>query len=99
MAVYQVKTNGEEPHKWKVETFANISGDETFVKHVGELHTEVDATLIEGQQRDDVKHAIMVILTDGLMPSFVELEQIRASVGKDMPIKADIHPKREISAQ
>jgi hypothetical protein len=87
MSVYRVKAEpGVEPYKWKIEKFAEISGDEKFVRHVTELSTILSATLIEGQQRDDVKTAIMTVLSDGLMPAFAELEKIRASDGKPMPI-------------
>ena len=87
MSVYRVQPKpGEEPHKWKVEKFAEIGGDETFVRHVTELATILDATLIFDKQREDVKSAIMTILTDGLMPAFSELEKIRASDGKALPL-------------
>lgn len=87
MAVYRVEPKpGEEPHKWKVEKFAEISWDEVFVRHVTELNAIVDATLIFGQQREDLKSAIMTILTDGLMPAFTELEKIRAFDGKSLPL-------------
>lgn len=87
MSVFRVKAEpGKEPSDWKVEKFADTDGNEMFIRHVGELRTIVDATLIFGQQREDVKSAIMSILTDGLMPAFNELEKIRASKEKRMPL-------------
>jgi hypothetical protein len=87
MSVYRVKPKpGEEPHKWKVEKFAEIGGDETFVRHLTELTTVLNATLIFDEQREDVNNAIMAILIDGLMPAFAELEKIRASHGKPLPM-------------
>ena len=87
MVVYRVEPKpGEEPNKWKVEKFAEVGWDETFVRHVTELCTIVDATVIFGQQREDTKIAIMTILTDGLMPAFAELEKIRAFDGKPLPL-------------
>lgn len=86
MSVYRVEPKpGEEPNKWKVEKFADIGWDEKFVRHVTELTTIVDATMIFGQEREDLKSAVMTILTDGLMPAFAELEKIRASDGKALP--------------
>jgi hypothetical protein len=87
MSVYRVQPKrGGDPHKWKVEKFAEIGWDETFVRHVTELATICDATLISNRQREDVKIAIMTILTDGLMPAFSELEKIRASDGKALQL-------------
>ena len=87
MAVYRVEPKfGEEPNKWKAEKFAEIGWEETFVRHVTELCTIVDASLIFDQQREDVKHAIIAILTDGLMPAFLELRKIRAFDGKPLPL-------------
>src|SRR5438445_6465670 len=87
MSVYRIEPKpGEEPHKWKVEKFAEIGWNETFVRHVTELCTIVDATTIFGQQRENVKSAIMTVLTDGLMPAFAQLEKIRASDGKQLPM-------------
>jgi hypothetical protein len=86
-AVYRVEPKpGEEPYKWKVEKFAEIGWDEAFVRHVTELCTVLNATLIEGKQREDVNNAIMAILTDGLMPAFAELEKIRAFDGRSLPV-------------
>jgi hypothetical protein len=87
MSVYRVKAEpGEEPNEWKVEKFAEISGDEKFVRDVCELRTVLNATLIQGKQREDVKDAILTILFDGLMPAFRELQKIRAAEGKQLPI-------------
>jgi hypothetical protein len=77
---------GVEPNKWKVEKFADISWNETFVRHVTELGTVLNATLIFDKQREDVQSAIMTILTDGLLPAFAELEKIRAFDGKPLPV-------------
>lgn len=87
MAVYRVEPKpGEEPYKWKVEKFAEIGWDETFVRHITELCTVLNATLIEGKQREEVNNAIMTILMDGLLPAFGELRKIRAFDGKQLPI-------------
>lgn len=87
MAVYRVEPkHGEEPNKWKVEKFAEIGWNEKFVRDVCELKTVLEATLIFDKQREDVSHAIVTILTDGLMPAFQELEKIRAAEGKQIPL-------------
>jgi hypothetical protein len=87
MSVYRVNPKpGEEPNKWTVEKFADINGDEKFIRHMHELSTIVDATMIFGQQREDIKNAVSSILLDGLMPAFAELEKIRASKVKSLPL-------------
>jgi hypothetical protein len=86
MAVYQVKNNGLEPNKWPVVKFADIGGDEPFVKQILELATIVDAGLIEGNERENLKEAVVSILVDGLMPAFAELEKIRALAEKNIPL-------------
>lgn len=87
MSVYRVKAEaGKEPRDWKVEKFAEIGWNEKFVRDMTELSTVLNATMIFGQQREDVNDAIGTILMDGLMPAFRELEQIRAAEGKQLPI-------------
>jgi len=87
MSVYRIVPKpGEEPHEWRSEKFEEINGDEMFIRHVTELHTIVDATLIVDQQRDDVKSAVTSILLNGLMPAFAELQNIRASHRRPLPL-------------
>lgn len=86
MAVYRTQHhNGLEPNKWKIEKFADI-GFEEFVKALLELTLIVDAGTIEEPRRQEVKDAIMAVLIDGLMPTFLELQQIRASLHKELPL-------------
>lgn len=86
MSVHTIEIKpGEERSKWKVVKFADI-GDELFVKRMLELPAILEAGAIEGQQREDTKEALISILIDGLMPAFSELQQIRASMGKGMPV-------------
>jgi hypothetical protein len=87
MSVFRIEPkSGVEPNKWKVEKFADIGWGEKFVRHVTELGTVLNATLIFDKQREDVNNAIMTILTDGLMPAFAELEKIRAFQVKPLPV-------------
>ena len=87
MSVHKVEMEeGEEPYKWKVIKVADIGGDEEFTKQMLELSTVLEAGMIEGTQREEVKHALVSILIDGLMPAFVKLEEIRVSVDQEMPL-------------
>jgi hypothetical protein len=87
MSVHKVEMKeGEEPYKWKVIKVADIGGDEEFAQQLLELTTVLEAGMILGPQREEVKHAIVSILIDGLMPAFLKLEEIRASVGRAIPL-------------
>jgi len=76
----------EEPYKRKTVRVAEVDGNEEFTKQMLELTTVLEAGMILGPQRKEVKHAIVVTLMDGLIPAFLKLEEIRASVGKDLPL-------------
>ena len=87
MSVYRIVPKpGEEPHKWKVETFANIDGNEIFIRHINELCEILGATSIRDQQREDAKYAILSVLFDGLMPAFAELQKIKTLEEKSLPL-------------
>jgi hypothetical protein len=87
MSVYRMAPKpGEHPRNWKIEKFAEIGWDERFVRDMCELRRILYATTIPDPQREAVNDAIMIVLTDGLMPAFSELEKIRASEGKAMPV-------------
>lgn len=80
MGIYRMKVeHGVKPSEWPAEHFANVGSDEEFVKRFTELPTIVDAGTIQGQQREDVKHAILNVLMEGLVPAFSELQQIRTA--------------------
>jgi hypothetical protein len=87
MTLHKLEMNpDEEPYKWKVVKVADVSGDEEFTKGMLELPTILEAGTIEGPRRDEVKHAIVCTLIDGITPAFLKLEEIRASSGKDLPL-------------
>lgn len=76
-----------EPNKWQVRLLANVGMGEEFVKRMTELHALVDAGEIVEPQRQVVKEAITEILTEGLMPAFLKLREIRASArNKEVPL-------------
>ena len=74
------------PSNWKVEKFADVGASEPFVNQFLELFDILGATLIRKAEKERVENAIGTVLTDGLMPTFLELRSIRASVGKDLPL-------------
>lgn len=69
------------------QLYADIGVNEEFVRElVLELPEILDATLVLGEDREKVRHAILDISLQGLMPAFEGLRQIRNSVGTNLPI-------------
>ncbi len=78
---------GKPPAKWKVEHFADVGASEEFVQQLMlEMSELLDGTTIPEPKRAEVKHAIMTISTEGLLPAFENLKRIRASLTKQMPV-------------
>lgn len=97
MAVYKMESNGLPPNKWPVVKVADVDGTEEFIKQMMNLHRLVDAGSIYDPQRAAVKSALTSILMDGLMPAFLELQQIRASVGMDLPLMNREQPYEDLA--
>jgi len=78
---------GKPPSAWKVEHFADVGASEEFVQQLMlEMSELLDGTTIPEPKRSEVKHAIMTISTEGLLPAFENLKRIRASLTKQMPV-------------
>jgi len=87
MAIHKmIAVDGLPPNKWPVEHVADVDYDEPFVKDIMEISPVVDATSLSSEEREAVKHAIVSVVMDGLVPAFLDLRQIRMSVGKKIPI-------------
>lgn len=86
MAIHKMTPNGPEPSKWPVELYADVGADEEFVKRMIELPQLVDAGQISGQQREEVRHAIIQILMEGLIPAFLKLREIRGLKSRSLPL-------------
>lgn len=74
-----------EPNKWVLTKFADFGASEQFVSEFLELFDLLGSTHIPEQQKKLANDAIGTILVDGLSPTFLELQAIRASVGKELP--------------
>lgn len=99
MSLYKAEMNGQEPNKWPVVKVADIGYDEEFVKQIVELRPLVDAGMIDDPQRANIKEAITSVLVDGLMPAFLDLQKIRASVGRDLPLMNQLQPYEDFSGK
>lgn len=76
----------KEPNEWKVTHFAGFGTSEEFVEtFTGEILELVDASLIFGAEREAIKNAIMILVTEGLMPAFEHLRKIRLSIANPVP--------------
>jgi hypothetical protein len=74
------------PKDWKVMKLADVGTDERFVRETLELFDLLNGTMIEGKRREESRDAIGTILTDGLIPTFLELRGIRESKNRDLPL-------------
>ena len=70
-------TDKLSPNEWQVAKFADVGMSEEFVREFVELFDIIGATTIVDDQRSGVTDAIGTTLTDGLIPAFLELRQIR----------------------
>jgi hypothetical protein len=85
------------PKQWKVAAFANVGTDEAFVREMLEVLELLKGTLIEGPQREQANHAITTILTDGLVPAFMELRTLRAPETKSLPLAERFQPYEDFA--
>jgi hypothetical protein len=67
--------------------YANVGTSEEFVEQFsGEFLELLDASTIYEPKRQELKEAILTILTEGLIPAFEHLKKIRSSVGQEIPV-------------
>jgi hypothetical protein len=100
MAVHKIEMKpGEEPNKWKLVKVSDVDGNEPFIKAFHELAPLVDAGTIYEPQRSEVKSAIHSILLEGIMPAFLDLQRIRASVGRDIPLMDRAQPYEDLAGK
>jgi hypothetical protein len=84
--IWSFKDNGKEPNEWDKVHFSDKGTSEPFVEFFcGEMMELIDASTIYGENRQKLKKSIITILTDGLLPAFVQLAKIRSSVSIPVP--------------
>lgn len=82
---------------WKSMRFANVGTDEAFIREMLELVSILEGSLIEGEQRQKAKGAIVTIMNDGLIPAFMELRTIRAQETADLPMAERLQPYEDFA--
>jgi hypothetical protein len=76
----------KEPNQWTFRKFADVGTGEPFVKTFLELFDYLDGTLIPEPQREKARDAMGNVLTDGLIPTFLELRELQKAAGTDLPL-------------
>jgi hypothetical protein len=82
-----VTNNGREPSDWSQERFSGpIDGlaDGFKAFFFDEVEHLVGGCIIENQDKEDLKEAINVMLLEGMMRAFAELQTIRANKDKEL---------------
>jgi hypothetical protein len=96
MSVYRVKDNGKEPCDWKVEKFAEIPF-EPWMQSILDLKPVLEAGTINGEQREQVNDAIGDIIFEGLMPAYLELQEIAKLATSDVPALNRMQPYEDLA--
>jgi hypothetical protein len=82
-----VEKSGANVSPFQVKHFSNIGASEEFLwQLVPEMSELIGATSIREPKRAEVRHAIMIISLEGMMPAFEHLKRIRASVTQELPV-------------
>ncbi|MGC0771316.1 MAG: hypothetical protein WB543_00160, partial [Candidatus Acidiferrum sp.] len=85
------------PKDWKPVHFANIGTDEAFIREMLEVLEILKGTMIEGSQREKAKNAIGTVMTDGLIPAFMELRAIRSPETSNLPLAERFQPYEDFA--
>jgi|SRR5271155_803634 hypothetical protein len=76
----------KHPSQWTPVKFADVGTSEEFVRRMIEMFDLLGGTLIADKQKEKVRDAIGDILNEGLIPTFLELRNIRSSIGVNLPL-------------
>lgn len=82
--LYILKDNGKEPNEWDKEHFSAAPTDREFADFFfDEIHDLVNRSTIVNEDRQELRDAIMIMVTEGFLPAYEDLRSIRAH--KDDP--------------
>jgi hypothetical protein len=74
------------PTQYSFALFANVGTGEPFVKDYLEVFDILNGTVIPAEEREAARDAVGNVLTDGLIPAFLELRKIRDSIHQSLPV-------------
>ena len=85
--LHTLKNNGKEPRDWDKAHFSSTPGECQFMEFFfGEIHDLVNTSMIDGKDREELRDAIMVMVTEGLLPAYEDLRAIRAYKDQQIPV-------------
>jgi hypothetical protein len=77
--LYTFKDNGKEPNEWDQAHFSAAPADRPFADFFfDEIHDLVNGSTIVNEDRQELRDAIMVMVTEGFLPACEDLRAIRA---------------------
>jgi len=77
--LYTFHDNGKEPNEWDQAQFSATPADRPFADFFfDEIHDLVNASSIVNEDRQELRDAIMVMVTEGFLPAYEDLRAIRA---------------------
>ncbi|MGH9780846.1 MAG: hypothetical protein ACRD33_03420 [Candidatus Acidiferrales bacterium] len=85
------------PKDWKIEPFASVGTGEAFVREMLEVADILGGTMVQGEQREQAKDAIMVVMMDGLIPAFLDLRKIRDPKTTTLPLAERYQPYEDFA--
>ena len=85
--LHTFKDNGKEPRDWDRALFSGTPGDRAFMDFFfDEIHELVDTSTIDGEDRQALRDAIMVMVTEGFLPASEDLRAIRTYKDQQIPV-------------
>lgn len=76
--LYTFKNNGKEPNEWDQEHFSAAPADRPFADFFfEEIQDLVKSSAIDNEDRQELSDAIMVMVTEGFLPAYEDLRNIR----------------------
>ena len=85
--LHTLKNNGKEPRDWDKAQFSSTPGEGPFMEFFfDEIYELVNTSTIDGKDREELRDAIMVMVTEGLLPAYEDLRAIRAYKDKQIPV-------------
>jgi len=85
--LHTLKNNGKEPRDWDKAQFSSTPGEGPFMEFFfGEIYDLVNTSTIDGKDREELRDAIMVMVTEGLLPAYEDLRAIRAYKDQQIPV-------------
>ena len=85
--LHTLKNNGKEPRDWDKAQFSSTPGEGPFMEFFfGEIYDLVNTSTIDGKDREELRDAIMVMVTEGLLPAYEDLRAIRAYKDQHIPV-------------